>query len=183
MSTRSSSWASACAVSALLACALSASCAGALEDGDRFALLDAGGDAGMADAGGDGGVDIKDGGVSDAGVSDAGGLDAGNVDAGCNALTTVIAPTCATALCHSSGTQQGSLDLQSPGLPYRLVNVPAAGGPGLLIDPNHPESSVLYLKVLSPPPYGAQMPLLGQALDAQQVACLKSWIHAAVGAP
>ncbi len=183
MSTRSSSWASACAASGALALAwaLSASCAGALEDGDRFAVLDGGDDAGPADAG-DGGVEVKDAGI-DGGADDAGTLDAGPPDAGCNALVTIIAPTCATALCHSAREQQGSLDLQSPGLPGRLIGVAASGGPGLLIDAARPDSSVLYLKVLSPPPFGAQMPLLGAQLTADQVACLRSWIHAAVGAP
>ena len=192
MSTRSSTSPSACVferalwAALLLACA---SCAGALEDVDAFAppppdageVLDSGTptDAGSNDAG------PSDAGYSDAGAaSDAGSPpDAGTADAGCNALTTIIAPTCATALCHSSGTQQGSLDLQSSGLPERLIGQQAAGGPGFIINAQSPDQSVLYTKTLAPPPYGARMPLLGNALSAEQLACLKSWIHQAVGVP
>ncbi len=85
-------------------------------------------DGGESDAGG------LDGGESDAGRPDAGGEDAGPVDAGCNALTTIITPTCATVLCHGAaalgGAQQKGSNLQSPGLPGRLVSNAAIGGPG-----------------------------------------------------
>jgi hypothetical protein len=196
MSTRSPSLASACAfstarlalvVASVLVCA---SCAGSLEDIARFAppMPDAGQgggeDAGELDAG-------MDAGESDAGTSDA-GPDAGPHDAGtdagtCNALTTIITPSCATAFCHSNGTtgsgMQAGLDLQSAGLPGRLIGDSATGGPGQIINAQSPDSSILYTKTLKPPPYGSQMPLGKPLLTPAQEACLRSWIHAAVGAP
>jgi hypothetical protein len=152
------------AIAAMLGCA---SCAGALEDADRFAPPPPDASVGDAPDSGPGDTDLPDGG-------------SGPEDGGCNTLTKIIAPTCATALCHSSGTQQGSLDLQSKGLPGRLVGKAAVGGPGLLIDPAHPDSSVLYTKTIAPAPYGARMPLLGTGLSADQRACLREWIEQAV---
>jgi len=195
-----------CAAASALAAAAVA-CAGALEDVERFApppdggasADDAGGldagepdageadagapdagepDAGPADAGGMDGGEL-DAGESDAGEPDAGRPDAGPVDAGCNALTTIITPTCATVLCHSATTQQKGLDLQSPGLPQRLVGQAAIGGPGEIINAQSPNASVLYTKTLDPPPYGSQMPLLGTPLTNAQLACLRGWIDQA----
>ncbi len=172
-------------------------------DDDAGVLDDAGFDAGEPDDGGelDDAGEPEDGGTPDAGISDAGadaGGDAGSPDAGsghdggtpdagtpdagtpCNALTQIIAPTCATALCHSKGTAQAGLDLQSSGLPFRLISQPAMGGPGQIIDPDSPDQSILYLKVLKPPPFGDQMPLNAKALTAAQQQCIKSWVEAAV---
>jgi hypothetical protein len=178
MSTRSSTSASACASKrALVAVLLAAcaACAGALEDVDRFAPA-----APDAGEGADGGSGNSDGGASDAGnASGAGSADAGSADAGCDALSLVIVPSCATALCHDSAAQQGSLDLQAAGLPFRLVGRQASGGPGLLINGQEPDQSVLYLKVLAPPPFGSQMPLIGGALSPVQTACLRSWVEQA----
>jgi hypothetical protein len=130
-----------------------AGCAGALSDPERFAYLD--------------------GGTSDAGT-------VGSGDAGCDPVRTIFAPTCAASACHSAQTQQASLDLQSAGLPQRLVGKPASGGPGLLIDPQQPLRSVLLTKLSDPPPFNFQMPLGAPPLDPDQVACIQLWIEAAV---
>jgi len=128
-------------------------CAGALSDPERFAYLDAG--------------------ASDAGPGGSG-------DGGCDPVPTIFVPTCATGACHSAQTQQANLDLQSPGMPRRLVGKPASGGPGLLIDPQHPLQSVLLTKLSSMPPFNFQMPLGAPPLDPDQVACIQSWIAGAV---
>jgi len=128
-------------------------CAGALGDPERFAYLDGGG--------GDAGT-----------VGDGGG--------GCDPVPTIFAPTCAAGACHSAQTQQAHLDLQSPGLPQRLVAKTASGGPGLLIDPQHPLQSVLLTKLSATPPFNFQMPLGAPPLDPDQVACIQLWIEAAV---
>ena len=132
---------------------LASGCAGALSDPERFAYLDAGnGDAGPV----------------------------GGADGGCDPVPTIFAPTCATAACHSAQTQQANLDLQSPGMPRRLVGKPASGGPGLLIDPQQPLRSVLLTKLSDPPPFNFQMPLGAPPLAPDQVACIQLWIQAAV---
>lgn len=112
------------------------------------------------------------------GTADAGTPSSGA--GGCDAVSTILAPSCATAACHSGQTQQANLDLESPGLPKRLVQKPASGGPGLLIDAQNPDRSVLYLKVTDTPPFNFQMPLGAPPLSSDQVACLKAWVEAAV---
>ena len=142
-----------CACSALAAVLL-ASCAGSLDDPGRFGYLDGGDDGG--------------------GVVPTG-------DAGCDPVPTVFVPSCATSACHSAQTQQANLDLQSPGLPQRLVEKRASGGPGYLIDSQDPGKSVLYLKVTSSPPFNFQMPLGAPPLSSDEVACILTWVSAAVG--
>lgn len=132
--------------------ALLAACAGALEDPARFDYLDAGpgSDAGFARG-----------------------------DGGCDPVPAIFVPTCATASCHSARAQQGKLDLESPGLPHRLVGAQAAGGPGLLIDPKNPDQSVLLTKLGDTPPFKFQMPLGRAPLGADDVACVQDWVRAA----
>ena len=133
--------------------AVAIGCAGGLSDPERFAYLD--------------------GGAADAGTIGSG-------DAGCDPVPTIFASTCAAGACHSAQTQQASLDLQSAGLPQRLVGKPASGGPGLLIDPQQPLRSVLLTKLSDSPPFNFQMPLGAPPLDPDQVACIQLWIQAAV---
>jgi hypothetical protein len=114
-------------------------------------------------------------------LQDAGALnpDGGSIGGGCDPVTTIFVPSCATASCHSATTQQASLDLESPGLPARLLGKKCVGGPGFLIDPTNPDQSVIYTKVTATPPFNFQMPLGGSALDDDQVACIKSWVESA----
>lgn len=131
---------------------LAVGCAGGLSDPERFAYLDGGSDAGPVGSG----------------------------DGGCNPVSTVFTLSCATGACHSAQAQQAGLDLQSSGLPQRLVGKPASGGPGLLIDPQHPLQSVLLTKLSDPPPFNFRMPLGAPALGPDQVACIQLWITGAV---
>ena len=149
MSCLPSIWRSACACSAAL---FMAGCAGALEDLSRFDYLDAGPG-------------------SDAGVSHG--------DGGCDPVATIFIPSCTTSTCHSSRAQQGNLDLESPGLPQRLLNLQASGGPGLIIDTKNPDQSVIYTKVTATPPFKFQMPLGAPPLSADEVTCIQQWVHAA----
>lgn len=127
-------------------------CAGSLDHPERFAYLGDGPDAGPVDSGSDG---------------------------GCNPVTDIFPPSCTTSACHSAQSQQGNLDLESPGLPKRLVNKAAHGGPGYLIDAANPAQSVLYLKVTASPPFQFQMPLGAPPLSVDEMACLKAWVDAA----
>ncbi len=129
-------------------------CAGSLDHPERFSYLGNPPDGGPVDSGSDG---------------------------GCNPVTDIFPPSCSTSACHSAQSQQGNLDLESAGLPQRLVNKPAHGGPGLLIDTANPGQSVLYLKVTANPPFQFQMPLGGTPLSPDEMACLQAWVVAAAG--
>jgi hypothetical protein len=87
----------------------------------------------------------------------------------------VFVHSCTSAGCHNAQSKTQGLDLQSPDVARRLVGVPATEGPGLLIDPSAPSSSVLYLKLTPIPPFGARMPLAGM-LDDATVGCVLEWV-------
>jgi hypothetical protein len=94
-------------------------------------------------------------------------------------VSTVFTARCALGGCHTTMTMAGSLDLEAPHLYQRLDGVPASSGPGVLIDPSgDPGHSVLYEKLTSSPPFGAQMPLAGPLLDPSTLACVAAWIRA-----
>ncbi len=128
-------------------------CAGSLDHPERFAYLAAGPDAGSPGPASDG---------------------------GCDPVTDIFPPSCTASACHSTQSQQANLDLESSGLPLRLVNKLAHGGPGYLIDSKNPGQSVLYLKVTANPPFQFQMPLGAQPLSPDEMACLLAWVQAAV---
>jgi hypothetical protein len=130
-----------------------AACAGSLDHPERFANLGAFPDAGTVTSSSDG---------------------------GCDPVVDIFPLSCATSACHSAQSQQGNLDLESFGLPGRLVNKRANGGPGLLIDSANPPQSVMLTKATDTPPFGFQMPLGQPPLPPDQLACLQAWVTAAV---
>ncbi|MBS0569724.1 MAG: hypothetical protein JSS28_03900 [Proteobacteria bacterium] len=92
--------------------------------------------------------------------------------------------------CHTTtmGSQlpAGGLDLdpQDDPSPYvNLINVPSALYSGYTyVVPNHPEQSLLFMKVACDNPgVGSRMPLTYAALTAEQIALIYDWI--AEGAP
>jgi len=92
--------------------------------------------------------------------------------------TTVFAARCATAGCHDTTTKAQSLDLASPDVFARLSGKPSTLGPGSLLDPDgDPGKSVVYTKLLAPPPFGIRMPI-GTPLDDATTACVAAWIRA-----
>jgi hypothetical protein len=127
-------------------------CAGSLDHAERFAYLGGSPDAGPA---------------------------APPSDGGCDPVTDIFPPSCTASACHSAQSQQANLDLESSGLPFRLVNKLAHGGPGYLIDSKNPGQSVLYLKVTANPPFQFQMPLGAPPLSPDEMACLQAWVQAA----
>ena len=143
--------------SILLAAIASSGCAGKLDDPARFAYL--------------------------AAPPDAGSYGEADSDAGCNPVTDIFPPSCTTSACHSSGSQQGNLDLQSPGMPQRLVDKQAHGGPGFVIDSKSWRNSVLLTKLGDPPPFQFQMPLGAAPLTPDQLACVEAWVQSAVAPP
>jgi hypothetical protein len=145
-------------------------CAGTLEDPGRFA------DAGK-------GVAAEDAGGSPGAASDATPAAAEDVTTSCpDVPQAVFLPNCTSAGCHNAQDKEQGLDLQSPDVAARLINVSSSEGAGLLIDPAAPASSVLYTKLTPNPPFGAQMPTKG-ALDGATIACDLSWITEEANAP
>ncbi|MGZ6125875.1 MAG: hypothetical protein ACXWLR_12995 [Myxococcales bacterium] len=101
-------------------------------------------------------------------------------DGGCDPVVDIFPLSCSTSACHSAQSQQGNLDQESSGLPNRLVNKQAHGGPGVLIDATNPLQSVMLLKVTDTPPFQFQMPLGAPPLSPEETACLQAWVQAAV---
>jgi hypothetical protein len=140
-----------------LVAAISA-CAGTLEDPQRFLTAAVEGDGGAA------------------GEGQAPPASDGAASGNCPDIPGLFAQTCTGTGCHNAMTKSQGLDLQSPNLAMRLVGVSATEGPGLLIDPSAPSRSILYQKLSSPAPFGAQMPLGGTPLDSATKACVLAWI-------
>jgi hypothetical protein len=96
---------------------------------------------------------------------------------GCaDVAATLFRPTCAVAGCHSAASPASRLDLESPGLPGRLLGITSLEGAGLLVDPSAPEKSALYTKIGDPPPAGARMPLGGAPVSPEVRACVLAWL-------
>lgn len=105
----------------------------------------------------------------------------------CTAETvpTVLFPkACGNSLCHDSSNPEAELDLRSPDVASRLVNVPSvdtACETRLLIDPNNPDNSFLIEKLTqSKPECGDPMPAAGSLSD-QEIQCVKDWVTSVVG--
>jgi hypothetical protein len=97
----------------------------------------------------------------------------------------ILSQSCAVVFCHSSDVDYLVINNKDQGY-GALVNAPALGPncapTGLKrVDPGHPETSLLFLKVTSPP-CGARMPrTYGDAsgmLDPPQIEQIRQWIEA-----
>jgi hypothetical protein len=145
---------------------LLAGCPGELPNKAEFeAYAAAHGDAGAPDA------------ISQAGTSSGSAGTAGTGACG-DVVARVFVPTCGGTGCHSAMAPQQGLDLVSPGVAARVVGVSAKQCLQLLADPQNPEQSLMYQKLLPKPACGAQMPLARPALSSSDVACVLSWIAA-----
>lgn len=120
-------------------------------------------------------------------------------DAGCtisptfaDVSTQMFEVTCGGPInCHgSSGIHGGSLALQSPSTYASLVGVESSADPAILrVDPGHPETSLLYRKLINDLPtdasLGGPMPagegIQWHELPADQIELVRCWI--ANGAP
>jgi hypothetical protein len=145
---------------------LLAGCPGELANKAEFeayaaAHADAGAPAAMNAAG-------TSSGMAGSAVSDACG----------DVVTRVLVPTCGGTGCHGAVGPQQDLDLVSPGVATRLVGVPAKQCLQVLVDPQNPEQSLVYQKLLPKPACGAQMPLARPPLSGADVACVLAWITA-----
>lgn len=139
--------------------ALSGGCgAGRLQDPERFT------NGGTEN---DGGTTIPDGGGGGTGGTctiDVDALLAGN--------------TCSSGSCHSSTTKSAGLDLQSPNIKARLVNVDSTCPNTKLL--SGPTTGFFLEKLLQASPkcngvqQGSRMPL-GPALSNEQLTCIQEW--------
>lgn len=95
----------------------------------------------------------------------------------------VLGPTCGVEFCHGGTADYLQLWTEAEGY-QSLLRAPAQGPAcaptGLLrVDPGHPETSLLYLKLTSSPPCGSRMPLeygCAGGLDPREVEQVRSWI-------
>jgi hypothetical protein len=93
--------------------------------------------------------------------------------------TSIFGASCEGGVCHNSRAKEYLLDLQSPGVASRLINVPSLEIPCFkLIDPENPDESYILLKVQPNPPAGAEMPSGGAMLSSAQIQCLREWVEA-----
>jgi hypothetical protein len=95
----------------------------------------------------------------------------------------VLGPTCGVEFCHGGTADYLQLWTEAEGY-LSLVTAPAQGPAcaptGLLrVDPGHPETSLLYLKLTNTPPCGSRMPLeygCAGGLDSREVEQIRAWI-------
>ena len=119
----------------------------------------------------------------DAGAPDTNsqaGTSAGTAATGAcgDVVARIFVPTCGGTGCHSATAPQQGLDLVSPGVAARVVGVSAKQCLQLLADPQNPEQSLMYQKLLPKPACGAPMPLARPALSSSDIACVLGWIAA-----
>jgi hypothetical protein len=90
----------------------------------------------------------------------------------------LVGARCATANCHDATTAAQSLNLTpDDGLTGRIVGVQSTLCTGtMIVNPDAPEESSLYTKVLQANTCGLRMPASGQKLTAEQEQCLLDWI-------
>jgi hypothetical protein len=112
-----------------------------------------------------------------AAVAGGGTTSDGGQAAGCD-ITSLLRLRCAGAPCHSPGQPSANLDLLSPRVEARLVNVPSHECSGQLrVDPARPNDSLLLQKLEGRQKCGRSMPL-GQVLtNPAELACFRSWIE------
>lgn len=101
---------------------------------------------------------------------------------------TIFAPRCAIAACHDRAVASGGLTLTDAATSHDALvgvapSVEAARLAGLKrVDPGHPDTSFLLVKLEGPPPgQGQRMPLVGEPLSPSEIDLIRAWILA--GAP
>jgi hypothetical protein len=105
----------------------------------------------------------------------------------------VLTVSCSAFGCHSANTPAANLDLESPGVQARLINVPATHmhildgsqancKPGeLLVDVATPEAGVMLTKVIGTQSCGGIMPIVPRTMTTDEIACYRQWIYRLAG--
>jgi hypothetical protein len=86
--------------------------------------------------------------------------------------------SCGGSICHSGDEPAAGLDLVTPGVIERLVDVMGRDCPGILVDPIDPEGSLLYDKLTVETACGSPMPLGRPMLTQAELGCVRAWIAA-----
>jgi hypothetical protein len=120
---------------------------------------------------------------SDPPESTAGTAGTSGGDACGDVVARIFVPTCGGTGCHSASASQQGLDLVSPDVASRVVGVSAKVCLSTLADPQNPEASLMYQKLLPMPKCGAQMPLARPPLSSADTACVLAWIAAQQAPP
>ncbi|RLB54328.1 MAG: hypothetical protein DRJ42_09395, partial [Deltaproteobacteria bacterium] len=113
--------------------------------------------------------------------------DPGRFEAGvpaCDAEELLIR-SCGSEVCHDADAPQADLDLVSPGVASRLVDVPAVlcVDLGNLVDSADPQgASAMLQKLQTDPGCGLQMPPSPfEPLTSDEVSCLSAWVDEITG--
>ena len=138
---------------------------------------------GMNAASGRAGQSARDNSDDDAGVAEAsagagtGGTEAPPLQPMACDFRALMQAKCGNATCHGGPVASTGLDLTSAMLGSRIAGRQGNGtcSDKLLVDPENPRDSKLYLKI-SGSTCGSQMPLGGQ-LNADEQACVLTWIE------
>jgi hypothetical protein len=132
-------------------------------------------------AGGSGGsgTGVAGSSTSNAGTT-SGSSGAGSSADVCDAPGTIFTPVCGTSGCHDSASTIGNFG-GSEAQAKALVDKPGVSGAacGKFIDSANPNASLLLTMTGDTPPKGCfmvPMPLGGDALTADQTACITSWL-------
>ena len=97
----------------------------------------------------------------------------------------IFQQTCGVSGCHSPPSPEQMLDLASPGVASRLINIPSLEDSSYdLVSATDPQNSFIILKLTEkmPPGGGVQMPYFQTPLSAEQVACVQAWIDSVIPA-
>ncbi len=90
----------------------------------------------------------------------------------------ILVPACATEGCHVEPARASGLDLASPGLAERLIDVAGSSCNGRpLIDRARPERSQMYDRLLVGTECGLRMPLGPTPLSEEDQECVLEWIE------
>lgn len=113
----------------------------------------------------------------DAGVADSGSTQMPPPQPAACDFRAIMQAKCGNATCHGAPGSSTGLDLTSAMLAARVEGRQGKGACSdkLLVDPENPRDSKLYLKV-SGSTCGSQMPLGGQ-LNTDEQACVLAWIE------
>ena len=119
----------------------------------------------------------------DAAYQAAYGDEAGELATFTAVQTQIFSASCAFSGCHGGGSSSAGLNLQQGQAYDNIVDVPSTQQGSLdRIEPNDPDSSYLYLKVIGDASItGSRMPRGGPALDQELIDLLRDWIER--GAP
>lgn len=89
----------------------------------------------------------------------------------------LLAAKCGAGACHDAEDPEANLDLVSPGVRSRLLDVPSdTCAQRILIDSTDPELSFLLEKLYPQPECGSQMPHSSPPLSVEEVECVRRWV-------